>query len=56
MEKQDVAWIHFDVNVLHSLKNGLDPFWIRAGLVAGQLVVDAAAMMGTANHLQTSVF
>ncbi len=56
MEKEHVARAHFIMQELLSFLYLSHTFWIRTGLLASQLMVNASARMGTPNDLQASVF
>ena len=55
MKEQNVARIHFYILVLESIQNMVDAIRIGTGLIACQLMMDPAAMMGTSDDLQATI-
>ena len=55
MKEEHVAGIHFDVDQFHAFQDFSNAFDIGTGLVAGQLVMDPATVMGAPDDLQTTV-
>src|SRR6516164_5357003 len=56
VEKQHIAGIHLDIDKRETLEDSGDAFFVGAGLISCQYVVNSSEQMRTLDDLKTAVF